>query len=216
MGVKLKNHIKTIFVFAFLFITSFAFAGTNLSNDKISDFRYRVTAIEVESKNPVSDFDKLITDTEKLIEEYPDRAEPYIWNGIALSAQAKHKGIKALSNVKKARNLLEKAISIDSSASDGAAYNALGMLYYKVPAWPVAFGDNDRAEDYFKKALLVSSNLDTNYRYGEFLIEEKNDNKNGLQYLEKALSFNNRPGRPEDVLKKSEIKKLISKIKEVK
>lgn len=193
-----------------------ALAGVESLDTKISNIRYRVTAIEHTSKDKIKDFNSLIQETDKLVAEYPERAEPYVWKGIALSAQAKHKGISALSSVKNARKILEKSISINPSASDGAGYNALAMLYYKVPTWPVAFGDNDKAEDYFQKALATSSNLDTNYRYGEFLVEEMGKKDKGLKYLTKALSFPDRSGRKEDALKKEEIKQLINKTKEEK
>ena len=42
-----------------------------------------------------------------------------------------------------------------ASASDAAAYNALGMLYHKVPGWPISFGSNKKARDYFEKAIAL-------------------------------------------------------------
>ena len=204
---------KIIFTVCLAFVSQNLFATSSNLDKEIAEIRYRVTAIEHESSDKIEAFDKLVTDTDKLIAKYPDRAEPYVWKGISLSAKAKHQGISALSSVKQARKLLEKSISINPKASDGAGYNALGMLYYKVPGWPVAFGNNDKAEEYFQKALSTSSNLDTNYRYGEFLVEEMGDDEKGLKYLEKALKFANREGRKEDTLKKDEVRALINKIK---
>lgn len=210
------NRFLKIMLLSVGLVSQPAFSETLNLNQEISQIRYRVTAIEHESGDKIKAFEELIERAGNLAIVFPEKAEPLVWQAIALSAQAKHKGMSALSNVKKARKLLEKAISINPSASDGAAYNALAMLYYKVPAWPVAFGNNEKAENYFQQALATSSNIDTNYRYGEFLIEEMGQKEKGLSYLNKALSFPNRSGRPEDALKKEEIKTLISKVKEEK
>lgn len=201
------------------------FSGTaqagNASSDlnrAVADIRYQVTAIEhdfdtKDVKGKVQAFDDVIDQAAGLIDQFPDRAEPYVWKGIALSAQAKHKGISALSSVRQARRDLERAIAIDPAAADGAAYNALAMLYAKVPSWPIAFGNDKKAEEYFHKALAVSSNLDTNYRFGEFLAEHGRTEE-GLRYLQKALAFSDRPGRKEESLKKQEIAALIQHYQE--
>lgn len=77
----------------------------------------------------------------------------------------------------------------------------------------MGFGSDEKAEEFFKQALKYSSNLDTNYRYGEFLIE-KGETEKGLKYLEKALNFPDRQGRKEDPLKKKGVKKLIKSVKD--
>jgi hypothetical protein len=49
-----------------------------------------------------------------LVEKYPRRAEPLIWEGIVYSGYADaHGGLGALGAAKKARDLLEQAIAID-------------------------------------------------------------------------------------------------------
>jgi tetratricopeptide (TPR) repeat protein len=207
------SFVKAIFTVCLILLAQNAGAVPSNIDKEISKIRYRVTAIEHESDDKIVAFDNLIIDADKLVSEYPDMAEPYVWKAIALSAKAKHQGISALSSVKQAKKLLEKSIGINPSAADGAGYNALAMLYYKVPGWPIGFGDSDKAEEYFQKALSTSSNLDTNYRYGEFLIEDVGNKEKGLKYLNKALDFADRKGRKEDALKKDEVRVLINKIK---
>src|SRR5690606_28730610 len=89
--------------------------------------------------------------------KYPGKAEPKIWEGIILSTDAGIvKGMSALGKVKKAKELFETALKIDPKALDGSAYTSLGSLYYQVPGWPVAFGDDDEAEKYLKQALQIN------------------------------------------------------------
>lgn len=206
-----------VFIIAFTINTN-SYADDSTLNSELSDIRYQVTAIEhIYSENDkklkIQEYEKLIKRADNLIQKFPNRAEPYIWKGICLSAQAKHKGIGALSNVKNAKYHLEASLYMDPSASDAAASNALGMLYYKVPPFPISFRDNEKAEEYFKQALSISSNLDTNYRYGEFLLKQGRKEE-GIKHLTKALSFPDRAGRKEDVLKKEEIKNLLDKYRD--
>ncbi|MDA1382172.1 hypothetical protein PCI56_27515 [Plesiomonas shigelloides subsp. oncorhynchi] len=53
--------------------------------------------------------------------------------------------------VKEAKASLEKALKQNPNALDGSAYTSLGSLYYKVPGWPVGFGDDEQAERLLKK-----------------------------------------------------------------
>ncbi len=126
----------------------------------------------------------------------PNRAEPLIWQAIVLSSYAGVKGgLGALSLAAEARDLLLKAEQIDASALQGSVYTTLGTLYYKVPGWPLSFGDNDKARAYLEKALQMNPNgIDPNYFYGDFLITV-HDYKNALAALKKALAAAPRPGR---------------------
>ena len=52
--------------------------------------------------------------------------------------------------------------------------NTLGILYHKVPGWPIAFGDDDDEKNYLEKALALNpQGIDPHYFYGEFLYDER-------------------------------------------
>lgn len=127
---------------------------------------------------------------------FPGRAEPLIWEGIVVSSWAGAKGgLGGLSLARQARGLYESALKIRPDALDGSALNSLGVLYYKVPSWPVGFGDRDKAQALLKQALAINPNgIDPNYFYGEFLVES-NRATEALPYLERALKAPPRPGR---------------------
>jgi len=81
-------------------------------------------------------------------------------------------GLSALPKVKSAKKLFEEAIKQDEKAMDGQAHAILGALYYGVPGWPIAFGDNDKAERHIKKALKISPNgIDANFFWADYLFE---------------------------------------------
>jgi len=172
--------------------------------------RYQAPAAEREKR-----FESLSTKAHKVTETYPGRSEPLIWEGIIVSSWAGEKGgVGALSLVKQAKADYEQAIQIDAKALDGSAYNSLGVLYYKVPGWPLGFGDKAKAKEMLHKALALNPNgIDPNFFYAEYLVETKKADE-AVPYLEKALNAPPRPGRQiADAGRREEVRALLAKFK---
>jgi tetratricopeptide (TPR) repeat protein len=160
-------------------------------------------------------FEALSAKAHKVAETYPGRSEPLIWEGIIVSSWAGEKGgVGALGLVKQAKADYEQAIQIDAKALDGSAYNSLGVLYYKVPGWPLGFGDKAKAKELLQKALALNpQGIDPNFFYAEYLVETKKADET-VPYLEKALSAPPRPGRQiADAGRREEIRALLAKIR---
>ncbi|MDW1892551.1 hypothetical protein R7O12_25450, partial [Vibrio sp. Vb1574] len=123
-------------------------------------------------------------------------------------------GLGALSLAKEAKSLLEGVIATSPQTLDGSAYTSLGSLYYKVPGWPIGFGDDDKAEEMLKKALEINpKGIDPNYFYGDFLAEEGRD-KEAKVYLTRAMQASPRPDRPlADKGRKLEIEATLGRLK---
>jgi len=164
----------------------------------------------------VQAFDQLEKRAEQFVKQHPGRAEALIWEAIVESSYAGAKGgLGALGLCKEARGNLEAAMKIDPGALDGSAYTSLGTLYYKVPGFPLGFGDNDKARKLLRKALEINPDgIDPNYFYGEFLYEE-GEYAQALQYLDKAAKAPPRPGREmADKGRRAEIAALTAKVKQ--
>lgn len=133
-------------------------------------------------------FLQLAEDISEVVVAFPSQAEPLILKSAILLTMAEDaSSFVALGLVKQAKQLLAKAIDINPEARDGSALVTMGVLYYKVPGWPIAFGDNDEAESYLLKALEVDPNgVASNYFYAEFLLEQGKDGL-ALSYLNKAI-----------------------------
>ncbi|OUM00976.1 hypothetical protein A8M77_18500 [Variovorax sp. JS1663] len=153
--------------------------------------RYKTPPAERERR-----FEALAAQARKVSEANPGRSEPLVWEGIIVSSWAGEKGgLGALGLVKQAKALYEEAIRIDGDVLDGSAYNSLGVLYYKVPGWPVGFGDKAKARELLGKALTLNpKGIDPNFFYGEYLLESKQPEQ-AMIYLERALQAPPRPGR---------------------
>ncbi len=146
---------------------------------------------------------------------YPGRPEPLVWRGITLSSHAGAKGgLGALGLAKEARRELQAAERIDPNALQGSIYTSLGTLYYKVPGWPIGFGDDDKAEAYLKKAVQISPNgIDSNYFYADYLYGKRHY-REAMLALEKAQAAPARPLRPlADSGRHGEIHALMEKIR---
>jgi tetratricopeptide (TPR) repeat protein len=160
-------------------------------------------------------FDALEKRAEAFTKAHPTRAESLIWEGIVESSYAGAKGgFGALSLCKEARGNLEAALKLDPTALDGSAYTSLGTLYYKVPGFPIGFGDHDKAAKLLQQALKMNPNgIDPNYFYAEYLYED-GQYAQSLQYLAKASGAVPRAGRETaDKGRRLEIAALTAKVK---
>jgi len=145
----------------------------------------------------------------------PTRADALIWEGIVLSTYAGVKGgLGALGAAKKSRSLFERALKIDPQALQGSAYTSLGVLYSKVPGFPIGFGDDDKARELLLKALAINADgIDPNYFYAQFLCDQDHCAQ-ALPYLEKAAKAPSRAGREvADQGRHREVLELMAKAK---
>ena len=194
-----------------------ALAGAAPVDDAVAELqrdweviRYQTPAAEREKR-----FEALAARAHRVSESFPERSEPLVWEGIVVSSLAGEKGgLGALSLVKQAKAIYERAIKIDGKALGGSAYNSLGVLYYKVPGWPLGFGDEAKARELLQKALAINpQGIDANYFYGEFLVETHHGDE-AVPYLERALQAPPRPGRQvADSGRREEARALLSRLK---
>lgn len=146
----------------------------------------------------------------------PARAEPLIWQAIILCSEAGYEGgIGAYHLVQTAHGLLEKAATLDYHALNGAIPVNLGILYYKVPSFPIGFGSARKAQHYLEDAIAMDPNgLDANLFYGEFLFLQ-GDTAKATTVLKHALDAPPSPDRPVwDAGRRQEVRDLLTKVEE--
>ncbi|WP_297811208.1 tetratricopeptide repeat protein [uncultured Methylophaga sp.] len=170
---------------------------------------------QLEDKAQKTAFESLLLESDQVVKRYPDSAEALIWRGIVSSSYAGIKGgLGALSLAKNARTDFEQALKINDQALEGSAYTSLGTLYFKVPGWPLGFGDDDQAEQLLKKALTINPDgIDSNYFYGTFLLDQR-QYQQAQRYLLKARQAPARPDRPlADKGRHHEIEQALQQLK---
>ena len=159
--------------------------------------RWAEVNYQLEGKTQLTAFEALVQDAEQVVAQNPEHADALIWSGIIKSSFAGAKGgLGAMKLAKASRADLERAMTIDANALQGSAYTSLGTLYFKVPGWPVGFGDDEKAEELLLKALTLNPDgIDPNYFYGDFLMSQKRYEE-AERALLKAQAAPSRPNRP--------------------
>jgi tetratricopeptide (TPR) repeat protein len=158
-------------------------------------------------------FAELVKTAQAAAKANPNDARYLIWEGIIRATYAGSVGgLDALDEVETAKDLFEQALKQDEKALDGSAYTSLGSLYYQVPGWPLGFGSDKKAREYLLKGLAVNPDgIDSNYFYGDFLLQQK-EYKKAVAVLEKALLAAPRSGREDaDAGRRQEIELALGK-----
>lgn len=191
----MRNYIGSL-ILSTVFLSSSVLADLSADIEKIQH-DWEVAKYDTAKDQQEKAFEVLAKQARETADHYSDKAEPKVWLAIVLSTDAGVTGgLSALGKVKEARKLLEEAEAIDPDTLDGSVYTSLGSLYYKVPGWPIGFGNDKKADEYLKKALTVNPNgIDPNYFYGDFMLEEGKPAE-AVRYLEKAMNAPPRPNRP--------------------
>ena len=192
-------------------------APANL-DEAIADIAHRWAKVSYqipEAKREAA-FVGVISEAQQVVQAFPGKAEPLIWQAIVLSSAAKAQGgLGALGKVKQARELLLSAEKINPTALDGSIYNSLGSLYAKVPGWPVGFGDKKKAREYLEKALAINPNgIEPNYFYAD-LLADQGEYAKAAEHLKRALAAPPRPHREDaDAGRRQDVQRLLESIRQ--
>ena len=180
-------------------------------NDGWAHISYEVKGSSTQTKA----LDRLAQQAAALVQKYPGKAEPLVWQGVVISEQANRANIfHKLGLATRARDILTRAYAIDPKAAGGGAAMSLGVLYYKVPGWPVGFGDKQKAQELLKKALAINpSGIDPNYFYADYLVQT-GSGADAVPYLERALAAPPRAGRQlADEGRRGEARQLLERVR---
>ncbi|ELP5727052.1 hypothetical protein QTV44_000230 [Vibrio vulnificus] len=168
----MKRILTTSSILALSMLSASSFAATPLQDVQS---KWAVCQYQVEDEDQkIKCLENLIMHNTAMLQQMPDNPELTVWLAINKASLAGAEGgLGALSLAKEAKALLEKVIATAPNTLDGSAYTSLGSLYYKVPGWPLGFGDDEKAEEMLKKALEINpKGIDPNYFYGDFLAED--------------------------------------------
>ena len=196
--------------------TELALVQTQMEQTPLLQLQHKWAHInyELEDDQKEDAFIALIAKAKAFVNEAPNNAELLIWQGIIQSSTAGAKGgLGALDFAKAARKSFEQAMRLDENALSGSAMTSLGVLYHKLPGWPISFGSDKKAEKLLKHALEVNPDgIDPNYFYAEFLFDNGKYSQ-AREYAQKAKQAPARLERPlADVGRRQEIAQLEAKI----
>ncbi len=191
--MKMSKWMTGLFAAVALMATS-AWAGT--LEDAVLDLQHQwaIANYKTPDNQKEATFKALVDKASVLSAQYPDRAEPKVWEAIIRAGYAGAMGgvssmFNAMPQMKQGRDLLLAAEKIDPNALHGSVYTTLGSFYYMVPGGFIGFGDDDRALEYLNKALVIApDDMDANYFMGDYWLEQ-HKYKKAIPYLQKVITL---------------------------
>ena len=217
--MSMMKQLGRVAAFAALTLAGAAHA----SNDPVMDAQVmRINKEWARIKYQVPDkgqqyrqLDKLAAQAAQVVAQYPGKAEPLLWQGIVTSEEAAQASVlKQLGLATAARDILLKAYKIDPLAEKGGVAMSLGVLYYKVPGWPIGFGNAKKAKAYLNQGLAVDPlSLDTNWFLGDYWVSQ-GDKAKARAFFDKALAAPVDSSRPIwDAGRRAEVRAAMAKLK---
>lgn len=197
------NIIKLLALATFVLITTSNVIASSIDEVVQLQKSWAEANYTLKDQAQITAFETLIQQADEAVMANTDSVEVLIWQGVIKASYAGVKasyggvkgGLGALSLAKSAKADFEKALKMDDTALQGASYTNLGVLYYKVPGWPIGFGDDDKAKLYLEKALAIdSAGIENNYFYADYLIDQR-QYAQAEAYLLKAQHAAARPNR---------------------
>lgn len=204
-----------IYLFLLAMMVSFSASADVMEQVAEVQHHWAEANYQLKGKAQQTRFEGLLKEADAVAQANPAYAEALIWRGIVQSSYAGIKGgLGALGLAKAAKADFEQALKINDKALAGSAYTSLGTLYFKVPGWPLGFGDNDKAEQLLKQALAINPDgIDSNYFYGVFMLDQR-QYQQAEQYLLKAQQAPARPDRPlADLGRQQEITDALQQVR---
>ncbi len=152
--------------------------------DRWVDIRYVMTG----SADRLAAARVLREETAALMADDPANLEIKFWHAMVLLLEAEYKrDLGSLRVVREAKRLFEEIEGENPRLLDGRIHTGLAMLYSGAPGWPIAFGDNGKAEAHFRMALEINpAGQEANYLYADYL-RGKKKHAEAIRFFEAAL-----------------------------
>ncbi|WP_198556611.1 hypothetical protein [Paraglaciecola sp. MB-3u-78] len=150
--------------------------GFENQEHSVSELYQRWLVLQVQTHEQLPKLITLSNHAEILTKQYPLCADGWALQGMIKAQQARLvSGLEGLKLAKQAKNMLQKALSIDPSVFYGVAYAELGWLYHRTPGWPFSFGSDKMAKHLLNKAVNINpSSITANFRYAEYWFDQEN------------------------------------------
>lgn len=160
----------------FSLLICFTAQGREDEQHSVSELYQNWLVLQAQTDEQLDKLTSLANQAETLLKQHPQVADCWALQGMISAQQANLvSGLAGLKMAKQAKDLLQKALSLDPYVFYGEAYAELGWLYHSTPGWPISFGSDKMAKHLFDKAININPrSIAANFRYAEYWFDQEN------------------------------------------
>lgn len=164
---------RCLFFSLLLSLSAQGFEGEEYS---VSELYQTWLVLQVQADEPLDKLTSLANQAKTLTKQHPLVADCWALQGMIYAQQADLvSGLEGLKMAKQAKDMLQKALSLDPYVFYGEVYAELGWLYHRTPGWPISFGSDKMAKHLFDKAININPrSIAANFRYAEYWFDQEN------------------------------------------
>lgn len=140
---------------------------------ELSRLKFMHAQLETNKRQRIHLFEQSIAAADRALTLNPNHAPALFWKAVAMGKIVEDSGIfKALKRMRPMEKLLLRVVELDERYENAGAHRALGRIYHLLPAFPISFGNNQKAYTHLKRArALFPDDLITRAFYADLLFD---------------------------------------------
>lgn len=140
---------------------------------ELARLEYADAEVETEKSKRIELYKACIATADKALAINADEVGALYWKAVAMGKLSEESGIlNALRMTRPMEQLFLRVIALDENYDNAGAHKALGRMYYKLPGFPISFGNKVMALFHLKRAhALFPNDIITRAFYAEVLLD---------------------------------------------
>ena len=140
---------------------------------ELARLEYANAEVETEKNKRIELYKGCISTADKALAINADEIGALYWKAAAIGKLSEESGIiNALRMTRPMEQLFLRVIALDEKYDNAGAHKALGRMYYKLPGFPISFGNKEKALFHLYKAhALFPDDIITRAFYAEVLLD---------------------------------------------
>lgn len=140
---------------------------------ELSRLEYANAEVETDKSKRIELYNGCIATADRALAINADEVGALYWKAVAMGKLGEEGSIiNALRMTRPMEQLFMRVIALDEKFDNAGAHKALGRMYYKLPGFPISFGNKEKALFHLKRAhTLFPNDIITRAFYAEVLLD---------------------------------------------
>ncbi|MDR4517677.1 MAG: TRAP transporter TatT component family protein [Nitrosomonas sp.] len=140
---------------------------------ELARLKFANAEVETEKSTRIELYKECIVTADMALAINKDEVRALYWKAVAMGKSSEESGIvNALRMTRPMEQLFLRVIELDEHYDNAGAHKALGRMYYKLPGFPISFGNKEKALFHLKRAhTLFPNDIITRAFYAEVLLD---------------------------------------------